>query len=113
MSAFGESENLVEDTQSNFADKSMYSKVLTNRFYLPAPLEPIVSNNPYSSLIEYDNPNFTEINSGVSSSRLFTPEGTKNTSSPIFTENSERSHEVVNILQSKKEGSMEALATAY
>lgn len=113
MSAFGDSENLVDDTQSNSTDKSMYSKVLTNRFYLPAPLEPIVSNNPYSSLIEYDNPNFIETQTGVSSSRLSSSSTNTRFSSPIFTSNSERGHEVVNILQSKKEGSMEALATAY
>jgi hypothetical protein len=91
----------------------MYSKILTNRFYLPAPLEPIVSNNPYSSLIEYDNPNFLEIRNSSSSSRLNTALTDNQQSSPIFINHNEKSHEVVNILQSKKEGTLEALATAY
>lgn len=91
----------------------MYSKVLTNRFYLPAPLEPVVTNNPHSSLIEYDNPNFIEIQTNSSSSRLSTDSEVVGKSSPIFNKTLEHSHEVVNILQSKKEGSLEALATAY
>lgn len=91
----------------------MYSKILTNRFYLPAPLEPIVTNNPYSSLIEYDNPNFSEITAGSSSSRLTSQTTNNKQQSPIFVNHNEKSHEVVNILQSKKEGSLEALGTAY
>jgi hypothetical protein len=91
----------------------MYSKVLTNRFYLPAPLEPIVSNNPYSSLLEYDNPNYAETTTSVPSSRLSTTAPFDTSKDPIFRTRVETPSEVINILQGKKEGSMEALATAY
>jgi len=90
----------------------MFAKILNNRFYIPAPLEPIISNNPKSLLREYDKPtNFTD---GViiKNSRIFETVNSLN-EFPILLKNNETASEVINILQGKKEGSLEALATAY
>jgi hypothetical protein len=90
----------------------MLAKLLSTRFYLPAPLEPIVSNNPYSALQAYDDPSFTTSSLVANSSRsLTTSEDLHNSPLKVVTEKS--TSEVINILQGKKEGSLEALATAY
>jgi len=100
------------DNNVGVLDKVMSAKILNNRFYLPTPLEPIISNNPKASLKEYDNPN--DYTSGLINNSPRTINTLNNLSDiPISLKSSENSSEVINILQGKKEGSLESLATAY
>jgi hypothetical protein len=90
----------------------MFAKLATNQFYLPAPVDPIVSTNPYSDLRSYDNPNFLStglISTGPRSSSELAADQTL----PLASVAHRSPSEVVNILQGKKEGSFEALSTAY
>ena len=101
------------DNLTGHQDVTTGAKILSSRFYLPAPLEPIVSNNPYSDLRNYDDPNFNQKSYSPSSSRISGDESDNITSKPLTILNSSSESEVINILQGKKEGSMEALSTAY
>jgi hypothetical protein len=87
------------------------SKILSSRFYLSAPLEPVVSNNPYADLRNYDDPNFTQRSVIPTSSRI--TDQSLNVERPLSVLKGSTESEVINILQGKKEGSMEALSTAY
>jgi hypothetical protein len=100
------------DNQAGNADAAMLAKLATNQFYLPAPLDPIVSTNPYSDLRSYDNPNF--LSTGlVSTGPRSSNESASQQNLPLASVAQSSPSEVVNILQGKKEGSFEALATAY
>jgi hypothetical protein len=100
------------NSQLGGSDQVMLAKLLSTRFYLPAPLEPIVSNNPYSTLLAYDDPSFTTSSLVVNSARsLGNSDDSKSLPLKVVSETS--SSEVINILQGKKEGSLESLATAY
>jgi hypothetical protein len=94
------------------SDKVSTSKLLNSRFYLPAPLEPIVSTNPNSDLRDYDNPNYSNITTVNNTPRL-DPSFNLLNDYPVTKLSETTSSEVINILQGKKEGSMEALSTAY
>jgi hypothetical protein len=100
------------NNQSSNSDTTMFAKLATSQFYLPAPVDPIVSTNPYSDLKSYDNPNFLStgiVSTGPRSSSADLSERTL----PLASVASHTPSEVVNVLQGKKEGSFEALATAY
>jgi hypothetical protein len=100
------------DNQAGNADASMLAKLATNQFYLPAPVDPIVSTNPYSDLRSYDNPNF--LSTGlVSTGPRSSNDSASQPNLPLTSVAQNSPSEVVNILQGKKEGSFEALATAY
>ena len=104
-------ENSFLGNLTEHQDLTTGSKILSSRFYLPAPLEPIVSNNPYADLRNYDDPNFAQRSVAPTSSRIAN-EGF-NDEKPLTVLKSSTESEVINILQGKKEGSMEALSTAY
>jgi hypothetical protein len=91
----------------------MLAKLATNQFYLPAPVDPTVSTNQYSDLRSYDNPNL--LSTGITSPgpRTYLEEGFDLLPLPLSSFARHSSSEVVNILQGKKEGSFEALSTAY
>jgi hypothetical protein len=101
-----------QNSQLGGSDQVMLAKLLSTRFYLPAPLEPIVSNNPYSTLQAYDDPSFTTSSLVTNSPRSLTTSDDLH-SSPLKVATEKSTSEVINILQGKKEGSLEALATAY
>jgi len=90
----------------------MLAKLSTNQFYLPAPVDPIISTNPYSDLRNYDNPNF--LSTGITSTGPRTSAYVSSQNSlPLASVATHSPSEVINVLQGKKEGSFEALATAY
>jgi len=93
-------------------DVTTGAKILNSRFYIPAPLEPIVSNNPYADLRNYDDPNFTQRSLTSNTPRVL-GQAVSNKAQPLTVLKNSTESEVINILQGKKEGSMEALSTAY
>lgn len=112
MSVASGLDNQFSSNQSGNSDVAMFAKLSTNQFYLPAPVDPIVSTNPYSDLRSYDNPN--SLSTGTVSTGPRSSNDTMGSASlPLASVANHSPSEVINILQGKKDGSFEALSTAY
>jgi hypothetical protein len=111
LSVGGGLETQFLNNKSEVTDNLMLPKVLTNSSYLPAPIDPILTNNVRSNFSDYDNPNFSSSGIVTSSPRATTDwDRIHEPLSPVYTT---APSEVINILQGKKEGSLESLSNAY